>query len=447
MSEKQLKKELGFAVAFSLVVGTTIGSGVFMKPGEVLEYTGGSSMALLAWLLGGVITLASGLTVAEVSAQIPKTGGLYVYMEEAYGKVWGYLSGWVQTVIYGPAIIGALGLYMGSMVTFLFGWEKEWAPWIGIGTVFFMALVNSLGTKYAGWVQTVSTGAKLIPIVLIIVFGLWKGEAPVFGADSGSGAAEFSMGAAILATLFAYDGWILVGSVAGEMKNPSRILPKAIFIGIGLITVVYLLVNAAILHILPAEQIVKLGENAAGAAASVVFGPMGGKLITIGIIVSIFGSLNGKVLTFPRVPFAMAERGQLPGARLLSWVHPAAGTPVIAILLQVTLATLMMLAANPDKLTQISIFIIFIFYSFVFAAVFLLRRRHEGRVRPYSVPLYPWVPLLAIAGSGFVVVSTLIQQPADSLAAIGITLAGLPMYWLLKRRRQTETEQHEQKAS
>jgi basic amino acid/polyamine antiporter, APA family len=447
MSEKQLKKELGFAVAFSLVVGTTIGSGVFMKPGEVLEYTGGSTMALLAWLLGGVITLASGLTVAEVSAQIPKTGGLYVYMEEAYGKVWGYLSGWVQTVIYGPAIIGALGLYMGSMVTFLFGWEKEWAPWIGIGTVFFMAFVNSLGTKYAGWVQTVSTGAKLIPIVLIIVFGLWKGQAPVFGADSGSSAAEFSMGAAILATLFAYDGWILVGSVAGEMKNPSRILPRAIFTGIGLITVVYLLVNAAILHILPAEQIVKLGENAAGAAASVVFGPMGGKLITIGIIVSIFGSLNGKVLTFPRVPFAMAERGQLPGAHLLSWVHPAAGTPVMAILLQVTIATLMMLAANPDKLTQISIFSIFIFYLFVFVAVFLLRRRHEGGARPYSVPLYPWVPLLAIAGSGFVVVSTLIQQPADSLAAIGITLAGLPMYWMLKRRRQTETEQHEQKAS
>ncbi|MFC4075827.1 APC family permease [Salinithrix halophila] len=435
-SENQLKKEIGFSFALSLVVGTVIGSGVFVKPGVVIDYAGGSSTALLAWVLAGILTLASGLTIAEVSAQIPKTGGLYVYMEEVYGKVVGYLSGWMQTIIYSPAIIGALGLYFGSLVTGLFGWQKAWGVWIGIGTVLFLSVVNSLGTRLGGIVQTILTAAKLVPIALIIFFGLWKGETPILGMGSGT-STEISLGTAILACLFAYDGWILVGSVGGEMKNPAKLLPKVIFAGIALVTAVYLLVNVALLHVLPADQIVQLGENAAGQAAAVLFGSLGGKLVTVGIIVSIFGALNGKVLAFPRVPFAMAERGQLPFSRLLSWVHPSAGTPVAAIAFQALIAVVMMLVSDPDKLSEISVFSIFFFYILAFIAVFILRRRKEGANRPYSVPFYPVVPILAILGSAFVVVTTLLEQPMDSLLAILTTLCGLPLYWLLTRRNRT----------
>ncbi|MFC7373139.1 APC family permease [Fictibacillus iocasae] len=431
--EKQLKKEIGLTVAMSIVIGTVIGSGIFMKPGRVLEFAGDSSMALLAWVLGGVITIAGGLTIAEVATQIPKTGGLYVYMEEVYGKVWGFLSGWVQTVIYGPAVIGALGLYFGSLTANLFSWDKKLGPMIGILTVIFLAIINSLGTKYGGFVQNVATVGKMIPITLIAVFGIWKGNEQILSVSSGA-AVEISMGAAILATLWAYDGWLMVGFVAGEMKNPAKILPKAIIGGILIVTAAYVLVNIALLHVLPAGEIVALGENSAAAAATVLFGPIGGKLIAVGIAVSIFGCLNGKILTFPRVPFAMAERNQLPFAKTFSNVSEKYGTPIPALVMQVVLAVIMMLLADPDYLSEMAIFAVYIFYIFAFYAVFLLRRRNKGAKRPYSVPLYPIVPIFAIIGSGYIVAATILDNPFDSLTAILVTAAGMPLYLYINKK-------------
>ncbi|WP_164988881.1 APC family permease [Fictibacillus sp. S7] len=443
-TEADLKKDIGLSVAMSIVIGTVIGSGIFMKPGKVIEYAGGSSMALLAWLLGGLITLAGGLTIAEVATQIPKTGGLYVYLEEVYGKIWGYLSGWMQTVIYGPAIIGGLGLYFGSLLAHLFGWNDKTGPWIGIITVVFLAVVNSFGTKYGGIVQNIATIGKLLPIVLIVVFGIWKGNEQVLNAGSGF-TGEISMGAAILATLFAYDGWLMVGFVAGEMKNPAKILPKAIIGGILFVTVAYLLVNVAMLHVLPASRIVELGENSAGTAASLLFGEMGGKLIAVGIAVSIFGCLNGKILTFPRVTYAMALRKQLPASRLFASVSEKFGTPIPATGLQVVLAVGLMLVSNPDYLSAMAIFAIYIFYIFAFFALFVLRKRNKGKKRSYSVPLFPIVPAFAIIGASYIVIATIIDNPADSLTAIAVTLAGLPLYWYLNKRNQTEHEPQLQK--
>jgi basic amino acid/polyamine antiporter, APA family len=430
-----LKKDIGLSVAMSIVIGTVIGSGIFMKPGSVLEYTGNSNLALLAWALGGLITLAGGLTIAEVATQIPKTGGLYVYMEEVYGKLWGYLSGWVQTVIYGPAVIGALGLYFGSLIANLFSWEKAYGPWIGIGTVLFLTIVNNFGTKYGGFVQNLFTIGKLVPIALIIVFGIAQGNEQILNASSGS-VVEISMGAAILATLFAYDGWLMVGFVAGEMKNPGKTLPKAIIGGILIVMAAYLLVNVALLHILPASEIVRLGENSAATAATILFGPLGGKLIAVGIAVSIFGCLNGKILTIPRVPFAMAERNQLPMAKTFSKVSEKYGTPIAATYLQVVIAIIMMLLTDPDYLSEMAIFAVYIFYIFAFYAVFKLRKRNSGKERVYSVPLFPVVPIFAIIGSVYIVGATIMNDPFDSLTAIFITVAGLPVYYLLQRKNQ-----------
>lgn len=433
--EKQLKKEIGFSVALSLVIGTVIGSGIFMKPGKVIEYSGGSTMALWAWVFGGIITIAGGLTIAEVSTQIPKTGGLYVYLEEAYGKIWGFLSGWVQTVIYGPAIIGALGLYFGSLLAHLFAMEAQWKLPLGIIAILFLTIVNSLGTKYGGYLQTAATVGKLVPIILIAVFGIWKGNGQILNMSSGV-STEISMGAAILATLWAYDGWMLVGFVAGEMKNPAKLLPRAIIGGLAVVTLAYLLVNVALLHVLPAAKIMALGENAAGTAASVLFGDLGGKLISVGILISIFGCLNGKILAFPRVPYAMAERNQLPFSKVFSKIHRKYGTPVQATVMEIVIAIIMMIVSNPDRLSDIAIFSVYIFYIQAFFAVFILRRRNKGEKRPYNVPLYPFIPLLAIVGSGYVVISTIIDNPKDSLFAILLTLIGLPLYWFLKRKSE-----------
>ncbi|RAK15459.1 serine/threonine exchange transporter (LAT family) [Anoxybacillus vitaminiphilus] len=438
MNKADLQKNIGFIVATSLVIGTVIGSGIFMKPGSVIALAGDSTMALWAWVIGGIITLASGLTIAEVSVKIPKTGGLYAYLEEVYGKFWGFLCGWVQTIIYGPAVIGALGLYFGSLVASLFGFSDNSKTIIGIISVIFLCIVNLLGTQYGGFVQSLSTFGKLVPIALIAVFGIWQGDVPVFGMESES-SQTISMGAAVLATLWAYDGWMNVGFVAGEMKNPAKTLPKAIITGIIIVMIAYLSVNIAMLHTLPANKIVELGPNAAKEAATLLFGEMGGKLIAIGILISIFGALNGKILTFPRIPFAMAEDKLLPGAKWLSRIHPKFKTPVQATVLQLVIAIIMMLAGNPDRLSDIAIFTVFLFYGLAFYAVFLLRKNGTDNNHLYKVPLYPVTPMIAILGAIYIVGSTLIYNPVDSLFSIFLSLSGLPVYKMIKSQKTKTT--------
>ncbi|PLR86928.1 APC family permease [Bacillus sp. V33-4] len=428
----QLKKNIGFFVSTSLVVGTVIGSGIFMKPGVVLSSTGDSTLALLAWLIGGIITLASGLTIAEVSVKIPRTGGLFAYLEEVYGKLWGFLCGWVQTLVYGPALMGALGLYFGVLAANFFGFSESRSTVIGIIAVVFLGIINLLGTQYGGFIQALSTVAKLIPVILIAVFGIAQGEVTIFNMDSGT-AGTINMGAAILATLWAYDGWMNVGFIAGEMKNPAKTLPRAIIGGILIVMIAYLSINIAMLHVLPASEIVKLGPNAANEAATILFGGLGGKLIAIGILISIFGCLNGKILTFPRIPFAMAESGLFPGAKSLSQVHPKFKTPVNATVFQLALTVLFMLTGNADRLSNIAIFTVFLFYGLAFYAVFLLRKKDNGNYQGYKVPFYPITPIIAIIGAVYIVGSTLISSPVDSLFSIGIVLIGVPVYMIIKK--------------
>ncbi len=432
-TEAVLKKDLTMLAATALVVGMVIGSGIFMKPGKVIAAAGDSTMALAAWILGGIITIAAGLTVAELGAQIPKTGGLYAYLDEVYGKMWGYLFGWVQTLIYGPATTGALGLYFASLLLPFFNLPETWKLPAAVATVAFLGGVSALGTKYGGLIQSVATAAKLVPIVLIAVFGLWKGNGQILNMPSGVGEAA-GMGAAVLATLWAYDGWINVSFVAGEMKNPAKELPRVIIIGLAVVMVAYLSVNMALLHLLPASEIALLGSRAAGTAAGLLFGEMGGRLISVGILISIFGALNGYILTGARVPYAMAQKGLLPGSGFIGKIHGTSGAPANALLLGVILAAAQMTLGDPDRLTDMAMFIVWVFYILAFVAIFILRKRNPNANRPYSVPWYPIVPGIAIAGSVYIAYSMLANNPGDALYAIGITLAGIPAYMFLKKK-------------
>ena len=431
----KLRKELGLVSAMAIVVGMVFGAGFFMIPGYVLAASGDSTMGILAWLLGGIITLAAGLTVAELGVQIPKTGGLYTYLDEVYGRVWGYLFGWVQTIIYGPATTAALGLYFSSLIIPFFSFDGQYRLPV--------AIVNCLPAKYGGMIQSVATAAKLIPIILIAVFGLLKGNSQILGmnsfAEGGSG--TINLGMAILATLWAYDGWVGVSYVSGELKNPAKQLPKAIVIGLGLVMLAYIAVNMAVLHILPAAQIVQLGPQATGTAAGVIFGDIGGKLVNIGIIISIFGALNGYILTSARVPYAMAVKGQLPGSGTLSNVHSTWGTPINALVLEALLAIVMMGLGDPDRLTDLAMFILWVFYILAFVAVFIMRKRYPLAKRSYSVPLYPVVPMIAIAGALFIVVNTLSSNPIDSFYSLGIAVIGLPVYWFLNYAQRSTAEE------
>ncbi len=428
----ELKRSLGFGSAISIVIGTIIGSGIFFKQASILDSAGSSSMAIAAWIFGGVITLAAGLTIAEIGAQMPYTGGLYVYVENLYGRICGFLAGWMQVIVYGPAIIASVAGFMSIMITNLFGIDAKWRILIALITIIAIGLMNFLENKVAAAFSVITTIGKMIPIAAIIIFGLFWGHQDALGQTvSEINRSAGGFGVAVLATLFGYDGWILIANLGGEMKNPQKLLPKAIILGISTVLVIYTLITVGIFRFVPANMIHSLGENTTSYLATRAFGDIGGKLLSIGIIVSMMGTLNGKIITFPRIVYAMARRGDLPFSRILSYVTPKGKSPVVATIFIILLATIMMLFFDPDHLSDLCVFTIYCFYLLTFFGIFILRKKNSKR--PFSTPLYPFVPIVAIAGGIFVLVSELFNDPAGVLLFVGIVIIGLPVLYVVKK--------------
>ena len=249
--ENNLRKDLGLVSALSLVVGMVLGAGAFMKPPAVLEVAGDYNFALLAWIIGGVFSICGGLTLCELGVMFPKTGGMLVYLEKIYGAKVSHLYGWMITVLFAPSLVGALVGYFSSVFCLLFGINDAYRMAVSAGVLGLIACINSIGVKQAGYLQTIATFCKLVPILLLAIFGLWKGNGQValFSA-SGQGIETYApFAVAILATLFAYDGWAQVASVAGEIRNPSKVLPKAIILGIIFLVIVYACINIALFKI------------------------------------------------------------------------------------------------------------------------------------------------------------------------------------------------------
>ena len=428
----ELRRSLGFGSAISIVIGTIIGSGIFFKQASILDSAGSSTMAIAAWIFGGVITLTAGLTIAEIGAQMPYTGGLYVYVENLYGRICGFLAGWMQVIVYGPAIIASVAGFMSIMITNLFGIDAKWRIPVALITIIAIGLMNFLENNVAAAFSVITTIGKMIPIAAIIIFGLFWGHQDALGQTvSEVNRSTGGFGVAVLATLFGYDGWILIANLGGEMKNPQKLLPKAIILGISSVLVIYTLITIGIFRFIPANMIHSLGENSTSYLATKAFGEIGGKLLSIGIIISMMGTLNGKIITFPRIVYAMARRGDLPFSRLLSYVTPKGKSPIIATVFIIILATIMMLFFDPDHLSDLCVFTIYCFYLMTFFGIFILRKKNNKR--PFSTPLYPLVPIVAIAGGLFVLISELFNDPAGILLFVSIVVIGLPVLYVVKR--------------
>lgn len=428
----ELRRSLGFGSAISIVIGTIIGSGIFFKQASILDSAGSSTMAIAAWIFGGVITLTAGLTIAEIGAQMPYTGGLYVYVENLYGRICGFLAGWMQVIVYGPAIIASVAGFMSIMITNLFGIDAKWRIPVALITIIAIGLMNFLENNVAAAFSVITTIGKMIPIAAIIIFGLFWGHQDALGQTvSEVNRSTGGFGVAVLATLFGYDGWILIANLGGEMKSPQKLLPKAIILGISSVLVIYTLITIGIFRFIPANMIHSLGENTTSYLATKAFGEIGGKLLSIGIIISMMGTLNGKIITFPRIVYAMARRGDLPFSRLLSYVTPKGKSPIIATVFIIILATIMMLFFDPDHLSDLCVFTIYCFYLMTFFGIFILRKKNNKR--PFSTPLYPLVPIVAIAGGLFVLISELFNDPAGVLLFVSIVVIGLPVLYVVKR--------------
>ncbi|MFL0245989.1 APC family permease [Candidatus Clostridium stratigraminis] len=433
---KQLKKEIGLLEAITVVIGVVIGSGIFFKASSVYKSAGTPTLGILAWVLGGIITMASALTVAEIATAIPETGGMFAYLKELYGEKSAFLFGWMQTLIYVPGVAAALSIVFVTQATyFIPSMTNLQQKILAIFMLFFIMIINVISTKLGSKVQLFSTLGKLIPIFVIIVFGLLKGTASSLPTASHAaasvGAAGF--GAAILGTLWAYDGWAGVGNIAGELKNPKKDLPKSIILGLFVTIIVYILINIAIVKVMPISAVIASTKPASDAAI-ILFGKGGAALVAAGIMVSIFGALNGYLMTGVRIPFAMAQDKLFPFHKFFGKVNDKFQTPLNSFIFEIILACFYVLSGSFDTLTNLAVFVMWIFFVMTVAGIFILRSKHKDIDRPYKVPLYPVVPLVGIVGGIYILISTLITDTSSSLYGIVITLIGLPVYFYVKKK-------------
>ena len=445
MENKQLQKNLGIAAALSTVVGMVIGGGVFFKPQAVYTLTGGApGLGILAWIIAGIMTITAGLTAAEVSAAIPKTGGMMVYIEEIYGKKLGFLTGWMQTVLFFPATAAAIAVMFGQQAALLLNNSSLVMP-MSIGVILLIGILNTFGSKTSGAIQTVSTVCKLIPLVLIIVFGFIKGSGdnPIMNPLVAEGIRPMGIiGQLLVAILFAYDGWINVGALAGEMKNPGKDLPKAIIGGLSIVMAINVVINLAYLWVLPASELAQYASPAS-IVAEKIFGPVGGKLINVGILVSVFGCLNGYLLTGPRIPYTLANQKLLPAT--FGKLNKN-GVPANATLFMVVLSVIYALSGQFNLLSDLSMFAIWAFYTLTFIGVIKLRKTQPDLKRPYKVPFYPVIPIISICSGLFVVIDQLflagMKSSMISLGGVIVTLIGLPVYAVMTKKKPELEEEN-----
>ena len=445
MENKQLQKNLGIAAALSTVVGMVIGGGVFFKPQAVYTLTGGApGLGILAWIIAGIMTITAGLTAAEVSAAIPKTGGMMVYIEEIYGKKLGFLTGWMQTVLFFPATAAAIAVMFGQQAALLLNNSSLVMP-MTIGVILLIGILNTFGSKTSGAIQTVSTVCKLIPLVLIIVFGFIKGSGdnPIMNPLVAEGIRPMGViGQLLVAILFAYDGWINVGALAGEMKNPGKDLPKAIIGGLSIVMAINVVINLAYLWVLPASELAQYASPAS-IVAEKIFGPVGGKLINVGILVSVFGCLNGYLLTGPRIPYTLANQKLLPAT--FGKLNKN-GVPANATLFMVVLSVIYALSGQFNLLSDLSMFAIWAFYTLTFIGVIKLRKTQPDLERPYKVPFYPVIPIISICSGLFVVIDQLflagMKSSMISLGGVIVTLIGLPVYAIMTKKNSELEEEN-----
>jgi APA family basic amino acid/polyamine antiporter len=446
-----LRRDLGPWAAASIVVGTVIGSGIFLVPRTMIQRVGSVEMVFAVWIVGGMLSLAGALSYAELAAAMPEAGGEYVYLREAYGPLWGFLYSWTQMWVAKSGSIAAFAtgffLYCADFFprfdTVFYSiplplgpnggpLEFRYGQIGGIILILAMAWLNYFGAKLGGGVQTAVTALKLALIAVIIFAGLVLGHAHPPAPASTVPLALTGFVAALVAALWAYDGWNNVSMVASEVRDPQHNLPRALIGGTSLVIAIYLLANAAYFHVLMPGEVAR-GTRVAADMMGKIWGERGAHAVSIAAMISIFAALNGSILSGARVPYAAAREGYFfaPFAR----VNPRHHTPGVSIVALSVWSSVLVLSGRYDDLFNLVIFASWILYAMTAAAVLVLRRKRPDLPRPYRTVGYPLVPVLFIIGAAILLVSTLFDRPRESLLGIGIAVAGLPFYFYWKNRR------------
>jgi len=424
-----LPRAIGYLGSTAIVVGTIIGSGIFLVPHNVALEVGSVRSLFLVWIVGGVLSLAGALSLAELGAAMPEAGGIYVYLREAYGKLFAFLYGWGMLLVIHSGSAATLAVAFGIYSATFFPLTHLEQKLVASGVIALLTLVNIVGVRAGAAVQTIFTLAKLAGLAIIMGFALLaRGVTAVVPTEPlpTPHTTWVSFGVALIGVLWAYEGWHMLSYSAGEVKDPARVLPRSYFLGGLLVVAAYLGANLAYLRVLPLGALAE-HQRVAATAMEVLAGPRGAAFVSALILCSIFGALNGTILTGPRAYFAMARDGVFFPS--VGRVHSRFRTPALAVLIQGALAIALAASGTYEQLFTYVIFAGWIFYGAATLAVIVLRRRMPRLERPYRVWGYPVLPIAFSAAAFTIVANTLASKPRESLIGLALVLAGIPIYY------------------
>jgi len=443
----ELSRELGGVAATAIVVGTIIGSGIFLVPSEMMRAVGSPGLVYLAWVLGGVLSFLGALTYAELGAMKPDAGGEYVYVRDAYGPLMGFMYAWTTLLISKPGSIASMVTGMvrilGTFAAFSFlsatlvrvPFVVTAGQLVAISIVVFVSFINYIGVKKAGGFQVVFTVLK-VAIVVGVIFvsffaarGTWSNLDTRYAAARG-GSVGFAI--ALLAALWAYDGWNNLNMVAGEVRSPGRNIPLSLIAGVGLVGALYMLMNAAVQYVMPSSAIAA-SPRPASEAVLLTLGAGAASLFSGLMAIQMLATLNGTVLSGSRVPFAAARDGEF--FPVLATVHPKYHTPSTAIIFQACIAAFLILfAGNFQQLFSMTLFAEWLFYMITSSTVFVFRRKEPNAMRPYKTLGYPVVPLTFIVASAVLLVYTFAANLKNSAIGLAVILTGIPVHFYFRHR-------------
>jgi APA family basic amino acid/polyamine antiporter len=433
----ELKRIIGRADVALLVIGSVIGSGIFLVPGGVLTQSSGSvGLAMLAWLFGGVLSFLGALTYAELGAMQPHAGGLYLYIRDAFGRLPAFLYGWVIFFCICAGTVATLAVASSTYLEQFIRLGPVGRKVVSVLIVAAIAWLNVRGTRISVTALNWGTGIKVAALAFLIVvlpfFGPGLGQVdPWFPPDLNIGILS-GVGLAMISVLWAYEGWQYATFVAGEVKDPQRNLPSGLAIGTLALIVIYVAANLAYLAALGPEGVGR-SERVAAEAMQASFGPTAARLIAIPIIISMVSAAHSVILTMPRTFFAMARDGLF--FRQLGDVHPRWGTPAFAIIAGSIVAALLSLIGGFDQLLSYVIFVGWMFYGLAGASIFVFRRTRADAPRPFRCPGYPLTPLLFVLSAAAIVINAIFTQPLrQTLLGVGVVATGIPAYLIWRSR-------------
>ncbi len=430
---ERLPRTVGLFASVMVLIGITIGSGIFRVPAKVAEGLGAPGPVLLAWVLGGMLALFGALTLAELAALFPRSGGIFAYLEEGFGPMPAFLFGWSQLAVIRASALGAISTIFAEYLSYFLPLTPTQVHWVAALMIALVGVLNWVGVQKAAAVTTLATLVKYSALVLLVVLAFTAPTGSVRNfTPAWTGALSLSaLATALVSVMWAYDGWADLSFMSGEIKDPARNLPRALIFGTLAIIAIYLSVNLAYMYLVPLPEIAQSRLIASTAAERIpILGRAGAGLISAVVMISTFSSVNGTMMASPRIFFGMADRGLF--FKGIARVSPRFQSPSTAIFLATGLGVVYVLLNDFQQLADKFVLGIWPFYVLAVLAVFIIRRRSPGLTRPYRVLGYPMVPLVFLLASVGMIANALLTDPADTGFTFGIILVGVPIYYLAR---------------